>query len=346
MDTTATPPKAILGIDVSKAKLDCHLIPDETVLVTASGRRTHSRSLVQAKAYRKTVANTASGIQHLVEWMKGKQVELAHVCIEPTSFYHELVFETLSADHWVSAINTRAVHRFAEALELINKTDTLDAMVIAEFCRAQRPSASRPLTPSERELRDLTRHRTALVQQAQKEALRLESVRSKSCRMSIQRVLKALANEQTKIEAAIQEHIRLDATLRQQAKLYQSVKGVGPIVSATVLAEMPDLPHFDSARQAAAYLGLVPRKSQSGSSLNRSGGITKRGNTRLRAILYMAALTAMKRDPVVRAFADRIRGPHNAKKPKVVIVAVMRKLVHILYGIAKSGQPRRLPAII
>jgi transposase len=117
--------------------------------------------------------------------------------------------------------------------------------------------------------------------------------------------------------------------------IYRAIQGVGPVVSATVLAEIPDLPNFDSARQAAAYLGVVPRKRQSGSSLNRSGGITKRGNTRLRAVLYMAAIVAIKSNPVLRTFAERLRT--FGKKPKVFIVAVMRKLVHILYAVAKQG---------
>jgi transposase len=339
METTLIYPKAILGIDVSKSKLDCHLVPDEAAVIPA---RRRVRSSV--KAYRRTVSNTEAGVRKLQEWMKSKGVEQAHVCLEPTSTYHELAFELLSVDHCVSVVNARAVRHFADAMELVDKTDRIDAMVLAEFCRARRPVATRPLTEAERELRELSRRRTTLVQQAQQEANRLESTRSKLARSSIQRTLKLLAKERAKIEAAIHKLIQQDDKLCQRAANYQSIQGVGTVVSATMLAEVPDLQNFDSARQAAAYLGVVPSKRQSGSSLNRSGGITKRGNTRVRAVLYMAGMVGMRTDPVLRAFAERLR--KSGKKTKVIIVAVMRKLVHILYGIAKSGEPRRLTATV
>jgi transposase len=234
-------------------------------------------------------------------------------------------------------------------MELTDKTDRIDAMVLAEFCRARktfkgltRPVATRPLTESERELRELSRRRATLVQQGQQESNRLENVRSKLARSSIQRTLKMLVKERAKIEVAINTIIQQNGEFRKRASDYQSVQGVGPVVSATVLAEVPDLPNFDSGRQAAAYLGVVPRTRQSGSSLDRPGGITKRGNSRVRAVLYMAAIVGMKTDPVLREFAERLR--KSGKKPKVIIVAIMRKLVHILYGIAKSGEPRRLTA--
>jgi len=346
MHTTAAYPKAILGIDVSKATLDCHLIPDETVTTISTGdRRASSRRRGSSiRAYRQTVANTEAGLRKLREWMKKHGVEQAHVCLEPTSTYHELAQEALADGHWVSVVNARAIRSFADAMELTDKTDRLDAMVLAEFCRARRPVATRPLTESERELRELTRRRSTLVQLAQQETNRLEHVRSKLARSSIERAIKLFAKEQARIETAIHAIIQADDELRQRMANYQSVLGVGVVVGATVLAEVPDLPNFDSAPQAAAYLGVVPRTRQSGSSLHRQGGITKRGNARVRAALYMAALVGMRRDPVLRAFAEQLRASDTKKKPKVIIVAVMRKLVHILYGIAKSGKPRYLPA--
>src|ERR1039457_1029550 len=104
-------------------------------------------------------ASWAMRLRKLLEWMKSKGVEHAHVCLEPTSTYHELALEELSADHWVSVVNARAVRHFADAIELTDKTDRIDAMVLAEFCRARRPVATRPLTESERELRELSRRR-------------------------------------------------------------------------------------------------------------------------------------------------------------------------------------------
>jgi transposase len=343
MHTTATPPKAILGIDVSKNKLDLHLIPDEAVLERKRG--SGSQSL--AKAARHTFSNSAVGLQKLLAWIERKGIEQAHVCLEPTSTYHELAFETLSDHgHWVSVTNARLIRSFAHAMNLINKTDGIDACVIAEFCRNRRPARSMPLTEAGRSLRELSRRRTALVQHEQKERNRLETTRTTLCIASLKRSIKALTKEREKIEAALHQLIQQNDELRTQSEQYQSIKGIGKVVSATILAELHDLPQFESAKQAVAYVGLAPRKHESGSSLHRSGGISKRGNSRLRAVLYMAALNGMKTDPVLKAFADRLRNSVEKKKPKVIVVAVMRKMVHLLYGIAKSGHPRRLPATI
>jgi transposase len=343
MKTTVIHPKAILGIDVSKNKLDLHLIPDESVLERS--RVSGSQSL--AKSARRTVANSTAGLSKLLAWLTSKGIEEAHVCLEPTSTYHELAFETLSDHgHWVSIANARLIRSFAQAMNLTNKTDKIDACAIAEFCRNRRPAQSKPLTKAERELRELSRRRTTLVQNEQKERNRLETTQTKVCIASLKRSIKALAKEREKIEAAIHQLIQQNDELRTQSENYQSINGVGKVVSATVLAELHDLPHFESAKQAVAYVGLAPRKHESGSSLHHSGGITKRGNSRLRAVLYMAALNGMKTDPVLKAFAERLRSSKDKKKPKVIVVAVMRKIVHLLYGIAKSGQPRRLPATI
>jgi len=337
MKETPSYPKAILGIDVSKKKLDLCLIPDETV-VTSKGSQ---RSMSQPKSYRRTVPNTIAGMATITMWLSSKGVSAAHVSIEPTSIYHELAVEALlSSGHWVSVVNAGHVRSFAAAMGIDTKTDTIDALVLAEFCRARRPAASKPLSEVERQLRDLTRRRTVLVREEQKELARLQMTRSKSCLASIKRMIKALAKEREKIEMEIEGIIEDNEALRTIGKNYQSIKGVGAVVSATVMAELPDLANFTSARQAVAFVGLAPRRRQSGSSMNRYGGITKRGNSRVREALFMSAMVGMKYDPVLQAFAQRLREAN--KRKKVIIVAVMRKIVHLLYGIAKSGQPRRL----
>jgi|SRR5579872_507697 len=341
MKETPTYPKAILGIDVSKKKLDLCLIPDESMVSHKHGQR----SMSQPKSYRRTVANTMKGVTMIAKWLVSKGVVTAHVTIEPTSVYHELAVETLlSCGHWVSVVNARQVRQYAAAMGIDTKTDTIDALVLAEFCRARRPAASKPLSEAERQLRDLTRRRTVLVREEQKELLRLQTTRSKSCIASIKRVVKTISKERGKIEAEIEQIIEEHEELRTVGKNYRSIKGVGAVTSATVMAELPDLASFASVQQAVSFVGLAPRRKQSGSSINRYGGITKRGNSRVREALFMSAIVGMKYDPVLHAFAQRLRLAN--KKKKVVIVAVMRKMMHLLYGIAKSGQPRRLPSSI
>ena len=339
MKETPSYPKAILGIDVSKKKLDLCLIPDESIVSNKHGQR----SMSQPKSYRRTVTNTIAGMTTIAKWLMSKGVTTAHVSIEPTSVYHEFAVETLlSGGHWVSIVNAGQVRQYAAAMGIDTKTDTIDALVLAEFCRARRPAASKPLNEAERQLRDLTRRRTVLVREEQKELLRLQTTRSKSCIASIKRMIKAIVKERSKIKMEIEGIIEDNEELRTIGKNYQSIKGVGAVTSATVMAELPDLSNFASARQAVAFVGLAPRRKQSGSSINRYGGITKRGNSRVREALFMSAMVGMKYDPVLNAFAQRLREAN--KKKKVVIVAVMRKIMHLLYGIAKSGHPRRLPS--
>src|SRR5262249_23000707 len=147
---------------------------------------------------------------------------------------------------------------------------------------------------------------------------------------------KEIARTYANIERFLAAHPELER-LRQ---LYESVRGVGPVTSITITAEMGDMADFDDPRQAVAFAGLVPRMRQSGTSVHGQGGISKRGNKRVRTALYMPALNVKRFDTEMRAFAQRL---HDRGKPAmVVIIAVMRKLLHILWGIAHSGQPRKI----
>ena len=138
-------------------------------------------------------------------------------------------------------------------------------------------------------------------------------------------------------EELIGEHIKSHPKLKQQSQLLDSIPGIAETTAALLLAEITDITQFDSARQVAAYAGLVPRERQSGSSVRGRTRLSKIGNARLRKALYFPAITALRCSPFFQAWAEglRLRG----KSKMSVICAVMRKLVHVAYGVLKSGRP-------
>lgn len=324
-------------MDISKKKIDVWLIPNEHDQYTDPRRRGKS----PCRGYHKTITNDERGCQVLVTWMQHYGVSCAHVCMEATSNYHERIAEYLRENgHWVSVITPTLSHAFARAMGEDQKTDKVDARTLAEFCRARRPEAWVPLTHAERHLRDLSRRRTVLVEEIRRERNRQETTVTTECRRSIARMLKRLEAEKQTIERHIAEHVQKQPEIARQVALLQSQKGVGLITAVIIIAELCNIARFDRVQQFVSFVGLAPRKRQSGSSIDTNGGISKRGNAHVRAALFMAALTAKRCDPELKAFALRLHQRGKAKM--VVVVAVMRKLLHILYGIATSGQPRRI----
>jgi transposase len=138
-------------------------------------------------------------------------------------------------------------------------------------------------------------------------------------------------------EALIRTHINNHPTLKQQSDLLDSIPGIGEATAATLLAEITDITHCESARQAAAYAGLVPRERQSGSSVRGRTRLSKIGNARLRKALYFPAITALRCSPFFKAWAEGLR--QRGKCKMSVIGAAMRKLIHLAYGVLKTGCP-------
>jgi transposase len=139
------------------------------------------------------------------------------------------------------------------------------------------------------------------------------------------------------LKEQIRDHIDGHPGLRKQARLLETIPGVGEATIAQLLAVVGDLARFKSARQLAAFLGLTPRQHQSGSSVRGKTRMAKMGHAQLRKALFFPAIVATRFNPLVRAFAQRLA---QAGKPKMAIVgAAMRKLVHIIFGVLKSGRP-------
>jgi len=156
-------------------------------------------------------------------------------------------------------------------------------------------------------------------------------------RESVEQLLAHLAEQIERTEALIRDHISSHPGLRRQRELLDSIPGIGETTAAALLAEVPDILQYKSARQVAAFAGLVPRERQSGSSVRGRVRLSKIGNARLRKALYFPAVTALRCGPFFQQWAEGLR--QRGKSKMAVIGAAMRKLVHLAYGVLKTGRP-------
>jgi transposase len=306
-----------LGIDVSKAKLDCALLLD-------------------GKYRSKVVANTPAGLEALRQWLLKNRGEAAWVCLEATGIYWELAAQTLAdAGHKVSVINPALARAHAQSLGLRVKTDAVDARMLASFCQDRQPAAWIPPRASERALRALVLRHQGLVEIQTQEKNRMESARLE-VKESLQAHLKWLAEELERIEQAIKQTIDDDPDLRGKRDLLDSIPGLGERTIAVLLAYSGHQ-RFSSARQFAAFAGLSPWVYESGSSVKVPPRLSKIGHAALRRALYMPAMVTLYKTAWGRVFRQRLAA--NGKAPKLIIGAMMRKLAHVAYGVMQSGQP-------
>jgi transposase len=296
-------PQTFVGIDVSKSKLDVCCLP--------------SRECRQFD-------NQPEGHAALVNWLSGKPVCL--VVVESTGGYErELVYAVQDAQLEIALCNPRQTRDFAKAIGQLAKTDRIDAGILAEFAWKVQPRPLAMVPAKQREIEALVVRRRQLVEFQTAEENRLQQTSRKSVRESLRKVLQALERERKAVEKRILKLLQSDDDWRRKIEVLQSVAGVGPISSAALVAELPELGKLN--RQAiAALVGVAPYPDDSGTF--RGKRTIFGGRARIRTTLYMCALSARRCNPVIRAFAHRL---HKLQKPfKVVMVACMRKLLGIL----------------
>lgn len=310
----------ILGIDISKATFD-------VALLSGGGLRVAEFS------------NDPSGYAKLERWLKRHKARPVHACLEATGRYGEdLALQLHERGHQVSVVNPLRIKKYAASKLQRNKTDREDAKVIADFCATQNPALWTPPPAELRELQALVRRLAGLIEDHTREINRLKSGRHSDCvQGSIEDHLAYLKRQQAELKTAIQDHVGRHPALRRQAKLLESIPGIGARTAARLLGEMPDVSQFNSASQLSAYAGLSPREDRSGTSLRKRGRLVKTGKRELRTALYMPALAALRFNPIVQALAARLaaRGKHKM----VIVGAAMRKLLHLAYGVLKTGLP-------
>jgi transposase len=311
--------KHILGIDVSKDKLDLALRrPD-------------------GKVRTKVVANDPEGFAALTAFLGKHGVTQLHACMEATGIYWEGVAEHLTdAGFAVSVMNPSQIKAFGGARLARTKTDKADARLIAEFCAAQAPVSWQPPSPALRELRALVARRRALDAMRTQEKNRL-GVARETVRAGIGEHLDYLDQAIADIERLIREKIDNDPDLKQQRELLDSIPGLGEKTIPVLLAYYGGELRFTTAKEAAAFAGLDPRQHESGSSVRGKPRLSKVGHSALRRALYMPAMVAITKTAWGRAFRDRLKAA--GKCPMVILGAMMRKLVHVAYGVLKSKKP-------
>lgn len=311
--------RGFLGIDIAKHSFDAVLLMGE------------------AKRHR-TFDNDDSGFAALIAWL-GEAAEDLHACMEATGgLGDDLALFLHGRGIPVSIVNPLQIKAFGQCELVRTKTDKADAGVIARFCRSQSPAPWTPPSPRLRELRALVRRCAALkAMRAQELQRRAQGTGSPRVADSLERTIAWLDGEIDAINAAALAVIREDDALRQDHALLLSIPGLGSTSIAVLLAEITDFRAFGHNKQITAFVGLNPQDQQSGSSVRGRPRISKVGNARVRAVLYMCALSARRHNPVLKAFADRLT--EAGKKPKVVLVAIARKLLVIAYGVMKTRQP-------
>ncbi len=310
---------AWLGIDIAKDTFEACL-------------------LLETRSIHGAFANAPAGFGKLDHWLKKRKIGPLHVCLEATGRYSEGVAEHLhAAGHTVSVINPALLKAFGQARLVRTKTDQTDAALLAEFCRRQQPAAWTPPDPATRALRALVRRRESLLDVRQQEANRLSSGEDDPLVVaSLETVVTFLATQLAQVEQAITDHLADHAALQHRVELVDSIPGIGPTTAAALVGEI-DFSAYPSARQLVAQAGLNPRQRQSGTSVHGRPRISKQGASQLRTILFFPAIVAKQHNPVIRAFADRLAERGKAKM--VIICACMRKLLHLVYGVLKTGLP-------
>ena len=311
----------VLGIDVSKNTID----------VSMSGC-----NKVRARSF----ANSADGWRHLLAWLISQKIQRVHACLESTGRYSIGIASALyEAGHIVSIVNPAQIRDFARTKLGRNKTDGVDASHIREYCELFKPQPWAPASEAHRRLGELQTIRAGIIAgltewKNRKNSGMIDTVAQSLADVTISHFTRQLGA----VDEAITRTIDNDPVLRRKRDLLLSISGVGETLAGIVLAELPGPDVLRSGAEVVAYAGLNPRLHQSGTSIDRMTRISKIGNAVLRAALYMPAMSAMRYNPAVVALVARLKS-RGRLKPKQIVVAAMRKLLVLCFGVLKTGKP-------
>lgn len=314
--------EGIVGVDISKESFD--------VVLRGTGGEQH-----------RVFSNDQKGFKALVGWAEKQPERVVHICMEATGSYWEGLAEALyQRGYRVSVVNPYQIKRYGDHLLNRNKTDKADASLIAEFCEKDRERlrAWKPFSPEIKALRSMGRRLDELQGMKQQEQNRLKSgVTDLVVIESLQENLKQLDAQIKALWKKIKEHVNQHPDLREKQRLLTSIPGIGKLTAIKLIAEIGEIKDFTSASQLAAYAGLAPKQFQSGSSVHKQTRISKQGRTELRRCLYMPAVVASEHNPIVMDLKRRMLASGHVMME--VIVAAMKKLLHLVYGVLKSGKP-------
>ena len=300
--------KYALGLDVAKQTL-------EVCLLDSSG-----------KVCRTQVLNSHPGFEQLLGWLHGLSPTEVHVCLEPTGKYsREVASFLLQRGFVVSQVNSYAVLSHGRSKRFRSKYDRIDAFLLADYCLKERPLAWVPANKAQGELRDVEARVQNTVEMIQQEKNRLEAgVDNAVVRSDIESHIADLESRKNRLEKLAKQIAQGDQVLSQNLQVLQSIIGIGERSALRLLAYV-EFSHFDDPRSVGCFAGLTPSRYESGTSIRRKETISRVGSRELRELLFFPAMVAMRHNPQMRIFAERLES--RGKAPKVIICAVMRKLL-------------------
>lgn len=308
---TSTQSITVVGIDVAKATLE----------VAFPGRKTFE------------IDNDKADIAKLIKQLPEPGSVL--VVLEATGGYENLLVSELVGDgHLVARVNPRQVRHFAQALNVLAKTDRLDAQIILRFGQQLEPRTIETLSGAHLELQELVTRRRQLVAMRTMESNRKKQVTGKTALESIEKTIKTFEAQIELLDREIASRINSDDEWKAQAELLITVPGVGTVTAATLISELPELGKLNR-QEIAALAGLAPFNRDSGQ--HRGQRSIFGGRARVRAVLYMAAVAAIRCNPAIREFNERLK--QKGKPFKVRITACMRKLLTTLNTMTRDKTP-------
>jgi transposase len=310
-----TSSERFVGIDVSKDTLDVHIRPDNSV---------------------RQFANNDEGISTLLGCLEKLPPTL--VVLEATGGYENAVVAAISvAKIPLCVVNPKRARAFAKAIGRLAKTDQQDAQVLSEFAEKVRP-AVRPLPDADTlKLQALLARRSQLLGMRTMEKNRLGAIKDRAARRSIEAVLRTLEKEIERTDRDLDKAIKECPEWSAKDELLQSIPGIGPVVSRTLLAEMPELGTY-TREEVAALAGVAPVNRDSGKWSGKR--MIAGGRAAVRTVLYMGSHAAKQGNAMLRAFADRLKAA--GKAPKVIRIALARKLLIIANAVLRDQRPWQL----
>jgi transposase len=306
-----------VGIDVSKLTLDVAALS------------------VTGEVQRERFGNTSQGHTELLGWLE--RFPDCRVAVEATASYHQRLTSSLQEHEvYVSVLNPAQVSYFVKSQHRRNKTDKADALWLAVYAKERQPAPSLAANLSRQ---SLAREIGALSKDITRLKNRLEAAESGQVHgevvISLKRRIEALAEEKRALEGALEQETKRSS--ERELSLLLSIPGVGVRTACLLLAELGEVRRFESARKLVAFVGLTPTRFESGTSVVKRSHISRLGSSHVRQILYMPCLSAIRFNPIIKAFFERL--VQGGKHKKAAVVACMAKFLKIVYGVLTHQKP-------
>jgi len=312
---------AYVGIDVAKTKLD---------VVLRLGER----------AIHQVFANTAEGFTALDAWLSsfGLSPVQVRICLEATGSYSDaLALDLFARGYTLSVLNPAVLVDYRRSQNIRSKTDKLDAHLLARYAQEKQPRAYTPLPDEIVTLRALLHHRDDVQHMLRQERNRLEAGRmTQAIQQRVRTHVEALQAEFKTTEGEIKAHLKAHAHLKAIWQRLQTIPGIGWLTAARLLAHLGEIERFEKVGSLVSLAGLAIKEHSSGSSVRGKAEIDRHGRKDLRQTLSMSALVAKRVSPHMQGWAKRLQA--QGKPKKIILVAIMRKLLHIVYGVWKKEQ--------